>query len=228
MFRSSSPQSFPRKKWSKLHVICENALSPENIDVSFVYKQSLPEKHGNVKRIEVKGIQLNIGLKSLSSNTNDKVTKLKFSCEPHSESCDETEHYLRPQVGSVDDSRAIEKRETNLHADSKLTVNEGDNGSATQWVSQATVANSRKNSAAESQSFKLIENVHKFQIVNISNEEWKAMIKNRSNHGFTSDEHRYILLKKLRSVYGGCVPCVRNHYLRHPGDRYIDRSIWRY
>jgi len=44
------------------------------------------------------------------------------------------------------------------------------------------------------------------------------MTKNRSNHGFTSDEYRYILLKKLRSVYGGCVPFVCSHYLRHPGD----------
>jgi len=151
-----SPQSFTRKKWSKLHVICENAPPPENIDVSFVYKHVLSEKHGDLKRREVEGTQPNIGLKSSLPNTNDKDTKPKFSCEYHQESWDETEHYLRPQVGSVDDSRTIEKRETTLHADSKLAVNEGDNGSETEWVSQATVANLRKISAAESQSFKLV------------------------------------------------------------------------
>jgi len=42
------------------------------------------------------------------------------------------------------------------------------------------------------------------------------MTKNRKYDAFTGENYRDILLKKLRDIYSGCVPCVHRHYLRHP------------
>ncbi|CAK8682866.1 unnamed protein product [Clavelina lepadiformis] len=48
----------------------------------------------------------------------------------------------------------------------------------------------------------------------ITTDEWNAMIKDRGDHRFASDYYVYIVLRRLRKIYHGCVPCIRNHYLR--------------
>ena len=56
------------------------------------------------------------------------------------------------------------------------------------------------------------------QSINISLEEWKKMVINRLPNRFSSNYYGDVLLLKLRNLYGSCVPCVKNHYLRKPKD----------
>ena len=48
----------------------------------------------------------------------------------------------------------------------------------------------------------------------IPSEEWSQMIKNHSKYHFGNSDYSEIILRKLRTLYSGCVPCVRNNYLK--------------
>ena len=48
----------------------------------------------------------------------------------------------------------------------------------------------------------------------ITSEEWSQMIKNRSKYHFRKSDYSEIILRKLRTLYSGCVLRVRNNYLK--------------
>ena len=55
-------------------------------------------------------------------------------------------------------------------------------------------------------------------IVPLSTGEWVKMTKSRSKNHFVTSAYSEIVLPKLRELYSGCVPCVRNNYLRKPSE----------
>ena len=55
-------------------------------------------------------------------------------------------------------------------------------------------------------------------IVPLSTCEWVKMTKSRSKNHFVTSAYSEIVLPKLRELYSGCVPCVRNNYLRKPSE----------